>query len=63
MVEARDDGTCVVRMVMSGFGTGAAWDDEIDGMTKGMRQALGSLRSHLERATTSGTSPRPRRSS
>ena len=46
-VQARDGGTCVVRMVMSGFGSGAAWDDEIDGMTTGMRAALDSLRAHL----------------
>ena len=32
--------TCVVRMVMSGFGDGAAWDDELEGMTGGMRAAL-----------------------
>jgi uncharacterized protein YndB with AHSA1/START domain/predicted enzyme related to lactoylglutathione lyase len=46
-VEARDGGTCVVRMVMSGFGTGAAWDEEIEGMGAGMRAALESLRAHL----------------
>lgn len=49
-VEARAGGTCVVRMVMSGFGSGAAWDDEYDGMTAGMRAALDSLRAHLGRA-------------
>lgn len=46
-VRARDGGTCVVRMVMSGFGPGAAWDDEIEGMTGGMRAALENLRRHL----------------
>ena len=46
-VEARDGGTCVVRMVMSGFGAGAEWDDEVDGTTAGMRAALESLRAHL----------------
>jgi uncharacterized protein YndB with AHSA1/START domain/predicted enzyme related to lactoylglutathione lyase len=46
-VEARDGGTCVVRMVMSGFGSGAAWDNEIDGMSSGMRAALDSLRAYL----------------
>ena len=49
-VEARSGDTCVVRMVLSGFGTGAGWDNEIDGMTAGMRAALESLRSHLARA-------------
>lgn len=46
-VEAREGGTCVVRMVMSGFGAGAAWDEEIDGLSSGMRAALESLRRHL----------------
>jgi len=46
-VEARDGGTCVVRMVISGFGSGAAWDNEIDGMSSGMRAALDSLRGYL----------------
>ena len=47
LVEARSGGTCVVRMVMSGFGTGAGWDDEIDGMAEGMRAALENLRIYL----------------
>jgi uncharacterized protein YndB with AHSA1/START domain len=47
LVEARSGGTCVVRMVMGGFGAGAAWDDEIDGMTEGMRAALENLRIYL----------------
>jgi uncharacterized protein YndB with AHSA1/START domain/predicted enzyme related to lactoylglutathione lyase len=46
-VVARGGGTCVVRMVMSGFGTGAGWNDEIAGMTTGMRAALDSLRAYL----------------
>jgi predicted enzyme related to lactoylglutathione lyase/uncharacterized protein YndB with AHSA1/START domain len=46
-VEARDGGTCVVRMVMSGFGAGAAWDEEIEGMAAQLRLALDSLRGHL----------------
>jgi ketosteroid isomerase-like protein/uncharacterized protein YndB with AHSA1/START domain len=55
VVEARAGGTCVVRMVMSGFGTTAGWDDELDGMADGMRAALESLRRHLE--LTSAGSP------
>jgi uncharacterized protein YndB with AHSA1/START domain len=47
LVEARSGGTCVVRMVMSGFGRGAGWDDEIDGMTEGMGVALECLRLYL----------------
>jgi uncharacterized protein YndB with AHSA1/START domain len=46
-VEARDGGICVVRMVMSGFGSGAAWDEEIDGMATQLQRALDSLRRHL----------------
>jgi uncharacterized protein YndB with AHSA1/START domain len=46
-VEARAGGTCVVRMVMSGFASGADWDDEVDGVTEGMRLALDNLRRHL----------------
>jgi uncharacterized protein YndB with AHSA1/START domain len=49
LIEARSGGTCVVRMVMTGFGGGAAWDDEIGGMTQGMRAALESLRDYLGR--------------
>ena len=37
-VEAKAGGTCVVRMVMSGFGTEAAWDKEIEGMGEGMER-------------------------
>jgi uncharacterized protein YndB with AHSA1/START domain/predicted enzyme related to lactoylglutathione lyase len=46
-VDARDGDTCVVRMVMSGFGAGAAWDEEIEGMATQLRAALESLRRHL----------------
>ena len=50
VVESRGDGTCVVRMVMSGFGDGAAGDNEIDGMADGMRAGLASLRAYLARS-------------
>lgn len=46
-VEARAGGTCVVRMVMSGFGPGADWEAEIEGMTDGMGTALQGLRRYL----------------
>ena len=46
-VTTRSGGTCVVRMVMSGFGAGAGWDEELAGMTTGMAAALESLRRHL----------------
>lgn len=47
LVEARSGGTCVVRMVMSGFGPGDDWDDELAGMAEGMQVALENLRIHL----------------
>jgi ketosteroid isomerase-like protein/uncharacterized protein YndB with AHSA1/START domain len=50
IVQARSGGTCVVRMVMTGFGVGTEWDTEIDGMTSGLRVALDSLRRYLAHA-------------
>jgi uncharacterized protein YndB with AHSA1/START domain len=47
LVETVSGGTCRVRMVMSGFGSGAAWDREIQALTEGMRTALAQLRSYL----------------
>ncbi|WP_433025441.1 SRPBCC family protein [Actinomycetospora sp. CA-053990] len=47
LVAARDEGTCVVRMVMSGFGPGDDWDDEIDALREGMGVALETLRLYL----------------
>ena len=48
MVEARDGGTCVVRLVNSGFGSGDDWDDQYDAMTEGWRLFMFNLRLHLE---------------
>ena len=36
LVEARDGGTCIVRLVNSGFGSGEDWDAQFDGMTRGL---------------------------
>jgi uncharacterized protein YndB with AHSA1/START domain len=47
LVEARDGGTCVVRLVNSGFGPGEDWDADYDGMSSGWRIFLASLRLHL----------------
>ena len=58
-VEALSGGTCVVRLVMSGFGTGAAWDQEIQQLTEGMRKALESLRSYCARQTGTDRTPAP----
>lgn len=49
LVEARSGDTCVVRMVMSGFGSGADWDNEVEGMTGGLAASLRGLRSYLAR--------------
>lgn len=44
LVEARDGGTCVVRLVNSGFGPGEDWDADFDGMSAGWRIFLDHLR-------------------
>lgn len=47
LVEARDGGTCIVRLVNSGFGNGDEWDDQYDAMTEGWKMFLTNLRLHL----------------
>lgn len=47
LVESRSGGSCVVRVVMSGFGEGAAWDQAVESFTAGWQQALTSLRLYL----------------
>ena len=46
LVEARDGGTCVVRLVHSGFGSGDEWNDQFDGMDAGWRMFLHNLGLH-----------------
>ncbi|MEO1057420.1 MAG: SRPBCC domain-containing protein [Actinomycetota bacterium] len=47
-IEAHHDrGTCTVRLVNSGFGSGADWDDQYDGMTEGWQLFLQNLHAHL----------------
>ena len=48
LVEARDGGTCVVRLVNTGFGSGEDWDAQYDAMTEGWLLFLCNLRLHLE---------------
>jgi uncharacterized protein YndB with AHSA1/START domain len=48
LVEARDGGTCIVRLVNSGFGSGEDWDDQYDAMTEGWQLFLLNLKLHLE---------------
>jgi uncharacterized protein YndB with AHSA1/START domain len=47
LVEARAGGSCVVRVVMSGFGDGEAWDRAIESFSGGWRHALLGLRLYL----------------
>ncbi|GAA2720427.1 SRPBCC family protein [Cellulomonas aerilata] len=47
LVEARDGGTCVVRLVTSGFGADENWDAEYDGLNEGWPLFLENLRLHL----------------
>jgi uncharacterized protein YndB with AHSA1/START domain len=48
LVEARDGGSCVVRLVNSGFGTGEDWDAQYDGMAEGWQLFLLNLKLHLQ---------------
>jgi hypothetical protein len=47
LVEARDGGTCVVRLVNTGFGPGEDWDADYHGMSDGWPLFLENLRLHL----------------
>jgi len=46
-LEPRDGGGTVLRLVHSGFGHGAMWDDELDGVTLGWNVELRALRHYL----------------
>jgi uncharacterized protein YndB with AHSA1/START domain len=48
LVEARGGGTCIVRLVNTGFGTGAEWDSQYDAMTDGWGLFLLNLKLHLQ---------------
>ncbi len=47
LVEARDGGSCVVRLVSTGFGPGEDWDADYHGMSEGWPLFLENLRLHL----------------
>jgi uncharacterized protein YndB with AHSA1/START domain len=47
LVEARDGGTCVVRLINSGFGTDEGWDTDYDAMTGGWKLFLHNLQLYL----------------
>lgn len=48
LVEARDGGSCVVRLVNTGFGDGDDWDAQYDGMAEGWHLFLYNLQLHLQ---------------
>jgi uncharacterized protein YndB with AHSA1/START domain len=48
-LDARAGGVVVVRLVHSGFGDGADWDDQIDGLTAGWTYFLFNLKHAIER--------------
>lgn len=48
LVEAKDGGTCSVRLINSGFGAGGEWDDQYDAMTEGWQLFMFNLKLHLE---------------
>ncbi|MGE0000368.1 MAG: SRPBCC domain-containing protein [Ilumatobacteraceae bacterium] len=48
LVEARDGGTCIVRLVNTGFGSGDDWDGQYDGMTEGWKLFLLNLQLHMQ---------------
>ena len=47
LVEARAGGSCVVRVVNSGFGSGADWDRAVESIRQGWPSALDNLRLYL----------------
>ena len=46
-IETSDSGACTVRLRSTGFGTGAEWDAQCEGMTEGWQLFLLNLRLHL----------------
>jgi uncharacterized protein YndB with AHSA1/START domain len=46
LVEAREGGSCVVRLVNSGFGDGGEWDGQYDAMKEGWQLFLRNLQLH-----------------
>ncbi len=47
LVEASDGGSCVVRLINTGFGSGDEWDAQYDGMSEGWLMFLHNLKLHL----------------
>ncbi|NOX30561.1 MAG: SRPBCC domain-containing protein [Actinobacteria bacterium] len=47
LIEAKDGGTCIVRLINSGFASGTDWDDQYDAMTDGWGMFMFNLQQHL----------------
>jgi uncharacterized protein YndB with AHSA1/START domain len=47
LVEAKSGGTCVVRIIASGFGTGEDWDKPLESVREGWAAALETMRLYL----------------
>ncbi len=48
LVQARGNGTCIVRLINSGFGNGGPWDDQYDAMKDGWGLFLHNLQLHCQ---------------
>ncbi len=48
LVETTEGGSCVVRLVNSGFLSGEPWDDQFDAMTEGWKLFMRNLQLHLK---------------
>ena len=57
-IAARDGGTCIVRLVNSGFDSSEEWDTQYDAMSEGWQVFVLNLRLHMEhfRGRTAATS-------
>ena len=47
-VEPHNDGTCTVRLINTGFGTGEMWDGQYEGMKEGWKLFFFNLKLHME---------------
>jgi uncharacterized protein YndB with AHSA1/START domain len=48
LIEAKEGGTCIVRLVNTGFGSGEEWDAQYDGLSEGWPLFLRNLQLHLQ---------------
>jgi len=55
LIEAKDAGTCIVRLVVSGFVSGSDWDDQYDAMTDGWQMFMFNLQQHFHSNASNGS--------